>query len=626
MAADPELGLSSGTVDAWLIDPETGQCHLWEGVRGPITYSCEPATGRAWYGGVRTSVAAQFPMLAAGVCDDAAPPPPPPPDCGEYLATTGCSWTISWSCPLDAHQGTEGVAGDDGSLGFHCCCEAPFTPPPLPSLPPPPPYLPPDHLTLQSDGNLIWASSGASSYSFLSAAATCGSECFLQFFTDCAEYNECYGKKVCEASGALLGVGRRVPEYKWAAHNFAKDDILLFSPISPQTPPPPPSPPQASQPESDKPFIDCDGPISFTIRSDDPDLCCCADGKSTVRVLYTGTPCETGTNKIQWTSAVAYRDDIAFEFSAEQCAWSWFYTEGFAEPKYAGGCGIQPTISGGDQLPTTCRRLGQESEPPSTSCQFQHTPGAGRAHDHYEIMAPFPHLPPSPSTPPPPIWLQVLPQGTANCEAVTGCSTITSAQSCFEWVQQQGIGSQIGSPALDRSTSQPGCVLYQPQDLVEFNDFLTATGAWTDISPICVCDPPDSPAPGPPPGPLPPPRPPAIPNEQPLCSGPIEWTIRTSHADMGCCAEGKRTVRVLYTGVPCEGPQDPQPSPGPNPGPQDPHQDLIPHKILWTSAVAHVKRQGEVSQRGRRSARACIPPRPSPSWWPAAALPRVGQL
>lgn len=34
-----------------------------------------------------------------------------------------CSWTSSWSCPTEQPPGKDGVASEDGTLGFRCCCK-----------------------------------------------------------------------------------------------------------------------------------------------------------------------------------------------------------------------------------------------------------------------------------------------------------------------------------------------------------------------------------------------------------------------------------------------------------------------------------------------------------------------
>jgi len=44
-----------------------------------------------------------------------------PSECDQYMATTGCGWTAQWSCPNQG-RGTQGVAGNDGSPGYRCCC------------------------------------------------------------------------------------------------------------------------------------------------------------------------------------------------------------------------------------------------------------------------------------------------------------------------------------------------------------------------------------------------------------------------------------------------------------------------------------------------------------------------
>jgi hypothetical protein len=42
--------------------------------------------------------------------------------CGDYCTTTGCGWTAQYSCPWAKNPGTSGRAGNDGSVGFSCCC------------------------------------------------------------------------------------------------------------------------------------------------------------------------------------------------------------------------------------------------------------------------------------------------------------------------------------------------------------------------------------------------------------------------------------------------------------------------------------------------------------------------
>ena len=37
-------------------------------------------------------------------------------------AEQDCSWTAEWSCPGSVVEGTKGVASDDGTVGFNCCC------------------------------------------------------------------------------------------------------------------------------------------------------------------------------------------------------------------------------------------------------------------------------------------------------------------------------------------------------------------------------------------------------------------------------------------------------------------------------------------------------------------------
>lgn len=43
------------------------------------------------------------------------------PSCQAYCSSTGCDWTKQYSCPWQP-PGTNGHAGNDGSLGYECCC------------------------------------------------------------------------------------------------------------------------------------------------------------------------------------------------------------------------------------------------------------------------------------------------------------------------------------------------------------------------------------------------------------------------------------------------------------------------------------------------------------------------
>merc|ERR1712110_1257907 len=49
-------------------------------------------------------------------------PPSPPATCSGYCSTTGCGWTDDYSCPWAPAAGAKGRAGDDGSVGYSCCC------------------------------------------------------------------------------------------------------------------------------------------------------------------------------------------------------------------------------------------------------------------------------------------------------------------------------------------------------------------------------------------------------------------------------------------------------------------------------------------------------------------------
>mmetsp|Transcript_2114 Transcript_2114/g.5193 ORF Transcript_2114/g.5193 Transcript_2114/m.5193 type:complete len:600 (+) Transcript_2114:97-1896(+) len=42
-------------------------------------------------------------------------------ECGEYLSTSGCAWTSQYSCP-GQDAGDKGLAADDESLDWQCCC------------------------------------------------------------------------------------------------------------------------------------------------------------------------------------------------------------------------------------------------------------------------------------------------------------------------------------------------------------------------------------------------------------------------------------------------------------------------------------------------------------------------
>ena len=43
--------------------------------------------------------------------------------CADYAATAKCAWTAEWGCSA-ATAGTSGLANDDGSIGYFCCCVA----------------------------------------------------------------------------------------------------------------------------------------------------------------------------------------------------------------------------------------------------------------------------------------------------------------------------------------------------------------------------------------------------------------------------------------------------------------------------------------------------------------------
>jgi len=64
-------------------------------------------------------------------CGSPTPSPPEPPsppssagECGDYCSATGCGWTADYSCPWSPSPGAKGRAGDDGSIGYDCCCVA----------------------------------------------------------------------------------------------------------------------------------------------------------------------------------------------------------------------------------------------------------------------------------------------------------------------------------------------------------------------------------------------------------------------------------------------------------------------------------------------------------------------
>merc|ERR1712012_1504134 len=41
--------------------------------------------------------------------------------CDAYMEKTGCGWTTDWNCPGQP-TGKKGPTGNDGSLGYNCCC------------------------------------------------------------------------------------------------------------------------------------------------------------------------------------------------------------------------------------------------------------------------------------------------------------------------------------------------------------------------------------------------------------------------------------------------------------------------------------------------------------------------
>ena len=79
------------------------------------------------------------------------PPPHPAERCAAYPASRAgglCEWTADWACPqhVNKRQQVEGIAQDDGSEGFYCCCVFVHPPPAPPAMPPSPPVpAPPPH-------------------------------------------------------------------------------------------------------------------------------------------------------------------------------------------------------------------------------------------------------------------------------------------------------------------------------------------------------------------------------------------------------------------------------------------------------------------------------------------------
>jgi len=76
-----------------------------------------------------------FSAIGTKECFLPPPTPPPAPPAGPAWISScvdvDCQWTSKWSCPGELPTGTEGVATNDGSLGFACCClRPPMTPSP----------------------------------------------------------------------------------------------------------------------------------------------------------------------------------------------------------------------------------------------------------------------------------------------------------------------------------------------------------------------------------------------------------------------------------------------------------------------------------------------------------------
>ena len=71
------------------------------------------------------------------------------------MATNGCGWTLDYNCP--DQTGADGKTGDDGSIGYECCCTEgmwSYTESPVaaPTLPPTLPFPAKCESIVSSDG------------------------------------------------------------------------------------------------------------------------------------------------------------------------------------------------------------------------------------------------------------------------------------------------------------------------------------------------------------------------------------------------------------------------------------------------------------------------------------------
>jgi hypothetical protein len=89
----------------------------------------------------------------------------------------------------------------------------------------------------------------------------------------------------------------------------------------------------------------CSSYISLTITVFESDLC--VNTATGGQVIYYGRMCSPGL--VEWTGAQTVANSIRPGLTAAECSWTWS-----GNARYSGFCGVAPTISYGNLLPTTC--------------------------------------------------------------------------------------------------------------------------------------------------------------------------------------------------------------------------------------------------------------------------------